>query len=110
MKYTIEELERLASEASEGPWVVRHEGAHWVSQKVESKTMGITVEMTHYCKMREDAAFVAVSRTAIPELCAEVRRLKEVLQKIARLDYEDKWGVSGIYEHQDIAEEALNAL
>jgi hypothetical protein len=71
---TDEDLSRweaLAKMSTAGPWTVRGPTA----RSIEGP-FGHHVTDTEYC---DDAAFIAAARDAVPALCAEVRRLREVI-------------------------------
>lgn len=57
----LERLAKLADAATAGPWVTHIDG--------------------HLRLMDETAAFIAAARTAVPELLAEVRRLRAALDQ-----------------------------
>ncbi len=83
----LAELEALAGKATVGPWNVdeSRNGAH--NQNIESAEVvrmdnGKPVAWLHITAWKQDrrdarpdAHFIAASRTAVPELIAEVRRL-----------------------------------
>lgn len=78
----LKELERLASEATPGPW-------NWDSYDhvccpmVRPEDLGnevCCVSIESQCRYA-DGLFIAASRTAIPALVAEVLRLRAALEK-----------------------------
>lgn len=78
MKLDLDELERLANAATDGPWAAPSPRiSHWrrdVCSITTNDGMGIANNLVD-----TDAAFIARARTAVPELIAEVRRLREAL-------------------------------
>lgn len=82
MKYDLNELERLCDAATAGPW--RSSNPHGdeyfrvVSCAPNGRMLGDKIAfMAINNKSKDDAALIAEARTAIPELIAEVRRLRE---------------------------------
>lgn len=87
----LDELERLAAAASSGPW----RPSSWKEARFVTKADGVclwdetgALDGAGEPEMAEaDAAFIAASRTAVPELVAEVRRLRrELNQAVLELD------------------------
>lgn len=66
----LDEIERLADAATPGPWGVEPD-RNSLDDLVMAK-IGLVAATA-----REDAAFIAAARTAVPALSAEVRRLRE---------------------------------
>ena len=62
----LDDLQKLCDAASPGPW------QPWDCRLGKDGDYDVS----------EDSFFVAAARTAMPELIAEVRRLREALQKI----------------------------
>lgn len=76
----LEKLERLAEAATKGLWEYEpgkiRPSSVWAS--------GMQVAQTGYAKFDSDnAKFIAAARTAIPQLIAEVRKLREALENAA---------------------------
>lgn len=66
----LDRLERLCEEATPEPWVATHSSfVYWC---VTSRNGWI-----NRLTMAEDAKFIAESRTALPRLIAEIRRLRK---------------------------------
>jgi hypothetical protein len=88
----LDELERLAAAATPGPWTapIRQEDDSgniewWVGfQPLESRPGQYSRDST--VLSYEDAAFITAARTAVPDLCREVRRLRAALKRIAEWD------------------------
>ncbi len=87
--------EALAAKATPGPWRVGHpwsaeEYWHYLcSEASKAYIIGpYDVDEGGIASTPDDAAFLAASRTAVPALVAEVRRLRQVLE-IAALACED---------------------
>ncbi len=93
----LDRLDALAQAATPGPWQVRkHPGEFDMVRQAEWTTCGdpghwdcavtqtvhdVSVSHSHLSSDRamRDAAFIAASRTAIPALVAEVRRLRALV-------------------------------
>ena len=74
----LAEWERLAAAATPGPW--RQDpggraGARFDDVLADGSNIAEWIEPA-------DAAFIAASRTALPALVAEVRRLREALEQV----------------------------
>ena len=72
----LDRLDELASKATPGPWGVyrityEHQPGHLVIGSPDQRDLKHDIYPTGH-----DAAFIAASRTAIPALIAEVRRLR----------------------------------
>jgi hypothetical protein len=73
----LSELDALADAATPGPWLDKH----WHDDEEMPHTVvycgppGARRRMVRFVNL-DDAAFVAAARAAIPELVAEVRRLR----------------------------------
>lgn len=80
----LKELRALAEAATPGPWHIDGPNADDVVAEVSSLTV---VPRTNgmLCAPRYDAAFIAASRSAVPELLDEVERLRESLRNIAEI-------------------------
>ena len=76
----LDELDRLASEATPGLWVPKRDGRSlW---EINALTEDMAENLICTACDEGEAAFIAASRTAIPALVAEVRRLREALEKV----------------------------
>ena len=74
----IREAEERAEKTTPGPWAVYPSG-HCGS---EGRTYGVTPQFTDRGNMRKvDADFIAHARSDIPKLCAEIWRLKKVIEE-----------------------------
>ena len=84
----LSELKELAEKATAGPW------KWWTSnswRRLKRDSLGITQNVLepYVCRdghpdlsiSEEDMDFIAAARTAVPELVAEVERLREVLRR-----------------------------
>ena len=77
----LEELQRLADGATAGPWQSFVEGRDHTSGDSFIRTAGDPADIylsTYgpYPKHAADQDFISASRVAIPELIAEIRRLR----------------------------------
>ncbi len=79
----LDELERLAREATPGPWRYFVYDEVWGVSRVERPRRSIC-QCRYGANDVENARFIAASREAIPALCAEVRRLRERLDDAER--------------------------
>lgn len=70
----LAELEALADAATPGPWGVYHDIDDWYDVWADIAIKGDT--RVSGPGIYADASFIATARTAIPQLIAEVRRLK----------------------------------
>lgn len=83
----LKEISRLCEAATPGPWKTWPDGTE---ESVESESLGrfvchLNSNMRDY---REDSAFIAASRTLVPALSAEVKRLREQVRiATATLEY-----------------------
>ena len=82
--------EALADQATPGPWTARHRDSSNPTQDParDGEHLGwhldpLAVPDRGQIVRGADAAFLAESRTAVPALVAEVRRLRDVLTRIA---------------------------
>lgn len=78
-KIDLEELERLAAQATPGPWAANNWGRVWYTSNHNSKrlvcdTMRNTVRNPK--SWRANARLIAAMRNAVPELIARVRELE----------------------------------
>lgn len=79
MDINLDELERLAAQATPGPWVANNWGRVWYTPTPDSKrlvcdTMRNTVKNPK--SWRANARLIAAMRNAVPELIARVRELE----------------------------------
>lgn len=81
MEERIAQLEALCQAASEGPWswIEPDRGELW---SIEPDICKFGIEANYYpvageAPTEDDARFITEARTALPELLAEVRRLRE---------------------------------
>ena len=87
-KERLQQLEALEQAATKGPWEVQDASNPDEDEPCYREIRGWTDESSDgtYLKLSvDDAAFVAESRTALPELIAEVRRLKAENSDMAQL-------------------------
>lgn len=73
----LSEIAELCEAATPGPWIVERENAGWISVFREHGTM--VFRGGRDLEFASDAAFIAASRTAIPELIAEIALLHGVI-------------------------------
>lgn len=66
----LDDLKRIVEAATPGPWRTHEPIPHTYSQQILTYDGGILAETTCYGKMRDDAAFIAASRTLLPKLLA----------------------------------------
>lgn len=109
----LDTLERLANEATKGPWKhtygppcriqseypmrpigngeIQSVSTQSASDSVHSEPdKNFSCTVITGCASRADANFVATSRTAVPELIAEVRRFKEgLIELLNQMDTAD---------------------
>lgn len=73
----LDSLEALAAAATRSPW---HARDRHLSLVPDNTGMGATLPTNHIGVMteRDDAAFIAASRDAVPQLIAECRRLQQL--------------------------------
>lgn len=103
----LDELERLAAQATPGPWSCksvpglgggRHNRPHIFADGVCLPVASLSV-----IKGEEDAAFIVAARNAVPELAARVRELEQQNAGLeARLRY--------LTEERDTLEWELNDI
>lgn len=88
----LAEWERLASEATAGPWRADRDPVDGeyrvvcISDEMPAKTRGQWISRLGGLdapSRRENATFIAASRSAVPALCTEVRRLRRFLAAVA---------------------------
>lgn len=72
MTLSLSELEELCAKATQGPWHIGHINENNDVGDVESP-IGEWV----CASSRNNEAFICAARTALPELIAEVKRLRE---------------------------------
>ena len=81
----LEELERLAAQATPGPWEANNWGRVWHTPNSDSKrlvcdTMRNTVRNPK--RWRANARLIAAMREALPELIAKVRELESYIDDL----------------------------
>ncbi len=84
----LAELERLEREATPGPWGCEADGdyeeiAELFGQAVRGDGKSSTVILSQCCPL-PDAALIVAARNALPDLLAEVRRLRAIVDACAR--------------------------
>jgi hypothetical protein len=90
-KERLEELKKLCEDATPGPWEV-HDSCSWRRIGTPGRDGNILCPenhpVDHHPDLRcdeDDLAFIAASRTALPELIAEVEFLTRVARDAERL-------------------------
>lgn len=93
----IKELRELCEKATPGPWEMTPTSAGYL---INSGDQRITSAICYYddegfptaepCVHGSEAQFIAAARTAMPQLIAEVKRLREALDFYANNDTYDK--------------------
>lgn len=85
----LKKIEERAAAATPGPWTARVNFAveDGESDAVEVfDSVGVAIlDMVAWQKWKTDAAFIASSRTDVPDLVAEVRRLQAENARLAAL-------------------------
>lgn len=122
MTLDLDHLESLAAAATEGPWRVTTgllEGRGPLRVMVEDprhvladERMGYLVATTGKASNSDsapDAAFIAAARTAVPALCAEVRRLREDKQTAEETVGHLRDEIHDLREERDELRAALDA-
>lgn len=92
----LAKLERLANAATPGPWETNEDWTHEIHASGRGILIGNVPRGPEPYGRAGDAAFIAASRSAVPALVAEVRRLRELL------DWIDRGGGLGLDVHQRI--------
>jgi hypothetical protein len=97
-KERLEELKRLCEDATPGPWEDCLDQLNAPSATVIDHEWGPPTpnapEGTYASVTRADADFIAASRTALPELIAEVEFLTKVAEQMrafAKIGSDGKW-------------------
>lgn len=67
----LEALEKSLNQAAPGPWSVDYEALTFINDEGDE-------EEVCQCEYPEDANYIADAHNALPELIAEMRRLREV--------------------------------
>ncbi len=103
----IAELRKLCEEATPGPW--RHKApahiTHDGTATMLAGTIAICTDPVHPSAKR-DAAFIAAARTALPELIAEVERLREELNVSFKAQIDQmRFGERRVQESQRLLDE-----
>jgi hypothetical protein len=86
---TLEELKQIedrANAATPGPWV--HDTAQSESAVICGHTPGVVCDWRKDAAAFDDCVFIAHTRADVPNLIAEVKRLREVITQ-------------GVYPHED---------
>jgi hypothetical protein len=117
------ECKRLCEAATEGPWHPLSEAIHaiaircnddgYLSHGIYAKLIGgvdIVKGKPQIGISEEDRDFIAVARTALPALIAEVERLRAVLEMIARTFTENSFGGTVTLPAEDYQKMARAAL
>lgn len=112
-KIDLGELERLAAQATPGPWMANNWGRVWYTSNHDSKrlvcdTMRNTVRNPK--SSRANARLIAAMRNAVPELIARVRELERQREILAgKIGTLTRWydAMAGCEEGQKL--EAENA-
>lgn len=92
----LAELERLANAATPGPWFPRWGGepGYVYSQSAE-RVIAMLADEQNDGLPRPNSQLIAAARTAVPELIAEVRRLRAAIEsEAARRAYAAGLGAS----------------
>jgi hypothetical protein len=112
---TLKEIKERAAKATDGPWgvsdlpgcrpdlreiQVSHKGAAGFYQRLLTVGDAWSGETERLVALKDRAAFVAASRSDVPELCDEVHRLVGVLNQIASTDGDAPW-------HEKMARDAV---
>lgn len=85
----LDEWQQLADAATAGPWDSNSfdgdpiESVWTVSHAIATANIDAPKFDFHAPQARHDAAFIAVARTAVPQLIAEVRRLRAIVNGTA---------------------------
>jgi hypothetical protein len=74
----LDTLEALANAATPGPWYYMTSGPCLVVSRATPPPRGAVLWAPRWDARNSDLAFIAVARTALPALIAEVRRLRAV--------------------------------
>ena len=94
----LHEIQRLDNEATPGPWYSYfggNPGDKWMSVEPERGSRTIcTVTDDH----KPNAVLIAQSRTALPQLAAVIRRLRECAQTLTEDNNDASDYASGIHE------------
>jgi hypothetical protein len=77
----LERLEALANAATDGPWKLGYSDGSGKDDCVISLGIPVFHADALFGIGEDDIKFIAASRTAIPELIAEVRRLRQLNDK-----------------------------
>lgn len=73
----LDRLQALADAATAGPWEYHDRGTNYDWDVTGPRCLDLSGYVKGMFWNREDAAFIAASREAVPALIAEVRRLRE---------------------------------
>ena len=90
MTLDLDAIEKLAAEATAGPWQLTFDGNRNVVTHSERGWDSQTVCVIETDMSRGDAAFIAEARAAVPLLCKRVREL-EALVAAYEADHVERW-------------------
>ena len=79
----LKEIEALAEAATPGPWSLRRYGGkplNIVHQMQNGPPWRQVVDSAGKCQFESDAEYIIAAAAAVPELIAEVRRLRMLVQ------------------------------
>ena len=102
----LDQIDRLELEIYPGPWVANDRGIgyeittqHQIDEAAEVNgwPMPINSELRETFP-RSDAEFIALARTALPQLAAVIRRLRECAQTLTEDNNDASDYASGIHE------------
>jgi hypothetical protein len=111
-KIDLDELERLAAQATPGPWVANNWGRVWYTPNTDSKrlvcdTMRNT--MRNPKRWRANARLIAAMREALPELIARVRKL-ELQRKLLAKELVYRGHILGSVADADLCKPWIDAV
>jgi hypothetical protein len=80
MTYDLEKVEEVCRAATPGPWeLIIYTGALMDMHMIQSGPLNVCEIITIREEKNANADFIALARTALPELCARIRELAEQL-------------------------------
>ena len=98
LTHLLDQIDQLDKQATKGPWKPHYGGNphdEWLSVEPETGTRTVcTVTDDH----QQNAEFIAVARTALPQLAAVIRRLRECAQTLTEDNNDASDYASGIHE------------
>lgn len=102
----INELLALCERASKGPWTdASGKGSAVVRSEAEGCAIYINVRSVEVpeavARWQADAAFIAASRTALPEALEEIRRLSKILVEITLAAVDQVGGAPAVADARD---------